>query len=657
MKYTIQNPMNFNEFKWEQVLVDCKSQILLCQERISKIKEMDASFENTILGLEHCDSELNHTVSIFSALVGVNKDITKTDEIDEIDSEINSLTTQLENDIIFDLDLFKKVEEVYLNRSNLFGEDLKLIEETYKGFIENGINLKKEIQNRLGYIDTRLGELSIEIQSNLLKEPLNWFINIKEDEIDGIPADLLSSAKKLAEERSETGFTFQVTESNFYTIVENSNHQSIRIKFTDLFRSTGNNNDEFDTKNLITELISLRQEKAKILGFAGYSDYVLRDRMVKNEQTVVKFLNELDSAIRPEAEKECVALMKLAKIDGIEMTMADDWYYESKLKSKLCNVNLAELRNYFEYSHVWAGLQSLIYNLYSVSFEKVDFPVYHNAVDCYIAKEGDNILGVIYLDSFSRNGKNEGAWMLPIIHGCENQIPFILVANNFTPKNQDGISLLSLTDTKTLFHEMGHALHELFSKAKYASFAGSNVAWDFVELPSQIMENFVYNPDVLSLIAKHYQTGELLSKETGNNLREMDKLFNATGILSHIGLGRLDLKLHRNNDGLIDFESVNDEYNNCRLYKTVSNKANRVTNFDHILCGGYAVGYYSYQYAKVLDSNCYLKLKEGNFSPDLVKDFRSKILAVGSTIDPMDAFCNFCGEMPNVSVFLKLMGY
>lgn len=657
MKYSETNPINFKNFSWENVLQECKENIKICEKRINKIKEMDASFENTILALENCDRELKNTISIFSTMVGVNKDLDRSDEIDDIDLEINGLVTKLENDIIFDINLFKKVESVYIDRQAFIGEDLKLIEETYKGFIENGINLEKEKQDRLSVVDQRLGEISIEIQSNLLKEPLNWFINADEEDVSGIPVDCLAIAKKLAEDRGEKGYTFQVTESNFYTVVESADSQSLRIKMTELFRSAGNNEDQFDNKKLITEMVSLRQEKAKILGHDTYAAYVLKKRMVKNEQTVINFLNELDAAIRPEAQREVNQLTQLAESHGIQMTMADDWYFESKIKSKLCNVDLNEVRNFFEYENVWKGLQTLIYNLYSIKFEKVDFSIYHDSVDCYIAKDGEKVLGVIYLDSFSRNGKNEGAWMMPIINGNESQIPFVLVANNFSAKNGDGVSLLSLTDVKTLFHEMGHALHELCSKAKYSSFSGSNVSWDFVELPSQIMENFVYNKDVLKLIARHYKSGEVLSDEMSNNLRKMDKMFNASGILAHVGLGFLDLKLHENNNGIVDFDLVNNEYDKCRLIKAVSKKSNRVTNFDHILSGAYDCGYYSYQWAKVLDSNCYLKLEENEFSPRVVNEFREKILAVGSTVDPMTAFIDFYGSKPNASVLLKLMGY
>lgn len=657
MNYSVKNPINFKDFEWNNVIPDCKKYIKLCEQRIYKIKELDASFKNTILALENCDNELKVLTSIFSTLVGVNKDLEKSDEIDSIDLELNELVTKLENDIIFDLNLFKKVEEVYNARQSFSGEDLKLIEETYKGFIENGINLEKEKQDRLSLIDQRMGELSIEIQSNLLKEPLNWFVNVDESEGAGIPSDCLASAKKLADERSEKGFTFQVTESNFYTVVENADSQSLRLKMNELFRSAGNNNDQYDNKKLIPELVSLRQEKAKILGYNTYASYVLKDRMVKNEQTAIEFLNELDKEIRPEAQKECQQLIKLAQSQGITISMADEWYFESKLKSKLCNVDFNEVRNFFEYENVWNGLQKLIFNLYSIKFERVELPVYHNSVSCYEAKSGDKSLGVIYLDSFSRNGKSEGAWMMPIINGDKKQIPFILVANNFSPKNEEGVSLLSLTDVKTLFHEMGHALHELCSKAQYASFSGSNVSWDFVELPSQIMENFVYNKDVLKSIAKHYKTGEVLSDDDVINLTKMNKIFNASGILAHVGLGLLDFKLHENNNGIIDFDLVNNEYNKCRLIKDSSKKANRVTNFDHILSGAYDCGYYSYQWAKVLDSNCYLKLEENEFSPKIVNDFREKILAVGSTVDPMTAFIDFYGSKPNVSVLLKLMGY
>lgn len=657
LKFNEKNPINFKDFSWNKFLPQLDKAYKQCEKRLERITNSPASFENTILGLEDCNQEFAIIESIFHSLTGVNKDPKQISKIDKLSEKINKLSNNLSGKIIYNQEIFKKVKEVYLKKAQFKGEDLQLLNKTYEMFVDSGIHLPKIKQTRLLAINESMGKIGIKIESNLQKEPQNYFIKAIDSEVLGLPEDCLALGRELAKKKKFKGYIFAVDEANYTTFLDYAQNQRLRTEMTQKFKSLGSNHNPYNNFKLIKELLKLRKEQASILGYKNYAELILKDRMVKKEKDIHSFLDNIEKKVRPLAAKETFLYKNLAKADGLKnLTVADESYYNQKIKSQNSQVNLNELRDFFPLDHVWKGLQELIYKLYGVKFVKANIPTYHNSVDAYFVKESGKTLGVLYMDWFSRPEKEAGAWMNPIVEPSNNQIPFVLVANNFIRPSKNQKTCLSLYDVKTLFHEMGHALHVLFSKTKYESLGGINVAWDFVELPSQFMENFVCQPKVMKMISCHYKTKKSLDNETIKKVTKMDKMFNASSVLAFVGLGKLDLLLHSQNPKSINFSQLDKFYQRYRTLPLVP-KTSRISNFSHILDGGYAVGYYSYQWAEMLDSNCFEVFeREGIFSKKIAKRFRENLLSKGGTEDAMNLLKNFTKKEPSVAPFLKKHG-
>lgn len=650
------NLIDFSKIKWEDFLPAMEQGKKLAEERIKKIKEQEPSFQHTILELENAKREMNQTFSILMCLLEANKDLDKVEMIDEVNEKLQALDNALNNDISFDMDLFLKVKEVYESAEQLSALDKKLTKIHYQDFIDSGVNLPKEVQDRLREISDRTSALEIKIESNVQEEPTHWKVKVQDiTHLEGLSPSFIAEAKMLAEENNFDGWMIAINEATFGEVASFASYRPLRLEVTNLFRSRGNNNDKFDNKVLIAELLKLRHEEAKLLGFESPSHLTLKDRMIKKPEDALQFLEDLNNELRPSAEYYFNIIKDLAKAEEVEeVTQGDHLFYQTLATGKLLDMDMNELKHFFPYQQVWSGLQSLTEKLFNVRFERIEgASTWHSDVEVYKAIRGNTNIGLLYLDVFTRETKTAGAWMNNLVANGPGQLPIIIVAGNFSKNEEDGVVLLSdMIEVRTLFHEIGHAIHGLCSEVPYTSLAGTNVAWDFVELPSQIMENFTYTPEVLDLITCHYKTKSKIPKELREKITQSQKLFASYVTLTYTGQAYLDLSLHIK-DKEFDLEWCENLLAWFWMTKRLPNAA-RTTNFTHIWGSGYDSGYYSYIWANVLDSDCFESfLEAGVLNSEMGEKFRKEILATGSSRDEMESFIAFKGRKPEVQALVK----
>lgn len=622
------------------------------------------TFANTIEAMELSGEKLGRISSIFFNLNSAETN----DEIQEIAQEVSPLLSEFGNDVRLNQDLFERIKVVYNQKDslNLTDEQAYLLEKKYKGFSRNGANLNEEDKNKLREIDKQLAMLSLQFGQNVLAETNAYELIITdENDLKGLPQYAIDQAKADAEQKNHEGWLITLQAPSYIPFIQYAENRELREK---LFRANGvkaYQNNEFNNEENVKNIVKLRHKRAKILGYKTHADYVLEERMAKTPTTVLDFLNDLLTKAKPFAEKEIEELTAFAKeTDGIETLQRwDHAYYAEKLKQKKFSLSDEELKPYFQLENVIQGAFDVATKLYGITFKEIHkIDKYNDEVTTYeVLDKNGAFLSLLYADFFPRAGKRPGAWMTSYrdasnVNGNTKR-PHVSIVCNFTKPTKDTPSLLTFQEVTTLFHEFGHALHGMLPNTTYESLSGTNVYWDFVELPSQFYENFCYEPEALKLFAKHYQTGEIIPQELIEKVKASSSFMEGYQTVRQLSFGLLDMAYHAN-----DLAEINDlqqfekeTFKRTELYPEID-KNMMSTSFSHIFQGGYSSGYYSYKWAEVLDADAFAFFQEtGIFNPETAQKFY-KLLSSGGTVEPMKLYEEFRGYKPTADALLKRAG-
>lgn len=619
------------------------------------------TFENVIVALDNSSPTLDRVSAIFYNMTEAET----TDDLKELSIKLAPTLSEHSDNISLNQDLFKKVDAVYQQKDalGLTTEQQRLLEETYKGFVRSGANLSPEKQARLREVNKELSTLGIKFSDNVLNENNAFKLYIdKEEDLAGLPDWFRQSAAEKAKEDGQEGkWLFTLGNASRLPFLQYSENRPLREQMYKAYINRGNNNDKNDNKKNITDIVRLRLEKAQLLGFDCYSNFVLDNTMAKNSATVMDFLNNLWSYSLPKAKAEAVELQKIMDKEGKgeKLEAWDWWFYTEKLRKEKYNLEEDEIKPYFKLENVREGAFAVANKLYGITLTKLEgIPVYHPDVEVFEVKDADGShLGVFYVDYFPRPGKSGGAWMSNYREQQGAIRPLVCNVCSFTQPVGNMPSLLTIDEVETLFHEFGHALHGLLTKCNYKGISGTNVVRDFVELPSQINEHWATEPEVLKMHAKHYQTGETIPDsliEKILNQKTFNQGFMTTELLA---AAILDMNLHnltdtQNLDVLVYEKEAMDKLG---LIPEIAPRY-RTTYFNHII-GGYAAGYYSYLWANVLDNDAFEAFKEhGIFDKKTADLFRNNVLEKGNSEDPMTLYKNFRGTEPQLEPMLKNRG-
>ncbi|MCZ2082965.1 MAG: M3 family metallopeptidase [Flavobacteriales bacterium] len=650
----------FNDIKEEHFLPAFQELIKISEKEIDEIvnNKEEPSFENVIEALAFSGEKLEVVSGIFFNLNSAETN----DEIQKIAQEVSPLLTEFSAKISQNLPLFEKIKKVFDEKEkyNLNEEQQMLLNETYKGFVRSGALLNDADKEKFKNISIELSKKSLQFGQNVLAETNNYFKHItNEKELVGIPEAILEQYREEAKERNLDGFVVTLQYPSFLPLMSYAENRELRKELALANGKKSFQNNEFDNQNLIKEIISLKQEKAKLLGYENYADYVLEERMAKSPVQVKSFLNELLEKAKPYAEKEIEELKKLAKADGIEeMESYDHAFYAEKLRKQKFDIDDEELKPYFQLEKVQEAVFGLAKTLFGLEFkETTEIQKYHEEVKTYEIFEDGKFKALLYADYFPRKGKRAGAWMTSFksqsIKNKENNRPHISVVCNFSKPTSDTPSLLTFQEVTTLFHEFGHALHGVLANTTYPNLSGTSVKWDFVELPSQFLENYCYEPEFLKTFAKHYQTGEVLPNEKIQKISDSKNFMEGYQTLRQIGFGLLDMEYHSNPEKVGDIKTFEVEETKATNLYPSNPETVMSTSFSHIFQGGYSAGYYSYKWAEVLDADAFQYFKEnGIFNPEIAAKYKI-LLSSGGTKDPMELFKNFRGSEPKVESLLK----
>ena len=619
------------------------------------------TFENVIVALDNSAPILDRVSAIFYNMT----DAEKTPGLNELSIKIAPTLSEHSDNISLNQELFKKVNAVYQQKESLklTTEQERLLEETYKDFVRSGANLSPEKQARLREINKQLSTLGLTFSDNILNENNAFKLYIdKEEDLAGLPEWFRQSAAEEAKADGQEGkWLFTLGNASRLPFLQYSENRPLREQIYKAYINRGNNNDKNDNKKIITDIVSLRLEKAQLLGFDCYSNFVLDNTMAKNSTTVMNFLNNLWSYSLPKAKAEAADLQKIMDKEGKgeKLEACDWWYYTEKLRKEKYNLEEDEIKPYFKLENVREGAFAVANNLYGITLTKLEgIPVYHPDVEVFEVKDADGShMGIFYVDYFPRPGKSGGAWMSNYREQQGDIRPLVCNVCSFTKPVGDTPSLLTIDEVETLFHEFGHALHGLLTKCNYKGISGTNVVRDFVELPSQINEHWATEPEVLKMYAKHYQTGETIPDsliEKILNQKTFNQGFMTTELLA---AAILDMNLHNLTDtknlDVLAYEK--EAMNQLNLIPEIAPRY-RTTYFNHII-GGYAAGYYSYLWANVLDNDAFEAFKEhGIFDKKTADLFRYNVLEKGNSEDPMTLYKNFRGAEPQLEPMLKNRG-
>lgn len=669
----------FNKINNEDYLPAFKELIKKSEEEIDAIvnNPEDPTFENVIEELAYSGEQLDVISNIFFNLNSAET----SDELQKIAQEVSPILTEYSAKISQNEALFNKIKKVYdeKDKYDLNEEQQMLLNETYKGFVRSGALLNDEDKEKLKKISMELSVKSLQFGQNVLASTNNYFKHItNKEDLAGIPEAILEQYAEEAKERNLEGWVVTLQYPSYIPFMTYAENRELRKEIALANGKKSFDGSEFDNQNLIKELLNLKQQKAELLGYKNYADYVLEERMAKSPAKVIDFLNELLTKAKPYADKEIEELKSLAKADGIEEMQAyDHAFYAEKLRKAKFDLNDEELKPYFPLNQVQDAVFGLAEQLFHLTFEeRNDIPKYHEDVKVYEVSEilsqaqNDNTQGahsqkpktfkaLLYVDYFPRKGKRAGAWMTSYKNQYqktgENSRPHISIVCNFSKPTKDTPSLLTFQEVTTLFHEFGHALHGMLADTQYPTLSGTSVKWDFVELPSQFLENFCYEPEFLKTFARHYKTGEVLPDEKIEKIAQSKNFMEGYQTLRQIGFGLLDMNYHTK-VGELENKSVK-EFEDAYTKATQLYPANPETamspSFSHIFQGGYSAGYYSYKWAEVLDADAFQYFKEnGIFNPEIAAKYKV-LLSSGGTKDPMELYKSFRGSEPKVESLLK----
>jgi len=622
------------------------------------------TFSNTIEALDFAGAALDRLSSIFFNLNSAET----CDEMQKIAQEISPLLTEFSNDIALNEDLFKRIKAVYdqKNSLNLTIEQTTLLDKKYKGFSRNGALLNEEDKLKLREIDTELAKRKLTFGENVLAETNNYQLHItNEVDLKGLPAGAKEMASSLAKSKGLEGWVFTLDFPSYLPFVTYVDNRELRKEIAIVAGKKSFQDNEFDNKENVKRIVELRHNRANLLGYASHSHFVLEERMAQNPENVSAFLHDLLEKAKPAAEKEFTALTAFAKeLDGIDqLEKWDGAYYSEKLKQKLFRLDDETLKPYFQLENVLKGAFTIAEKLFGITFKEVfDIDKYHKDVQTFEVLDFErNLVAVFYSDFFPRKGKRNGAWMTSFkpqyIKDGINERPHVSIVCNFTPPTETKPSLLTFNEVTTLFHEFGHALHGMLANTTYPSLSGTSVYWDFVELPSQVMENWCYEPEALALFAKHYETGEIIPQEYVEKIKESASFLEGMATLRQLSFGILDMAYHAKPQTIDDVKAFEKEtMASTSLYPDVNENC-MSTSFSHIFQGGYSSGYYSYKWAEVLDADAFAYFQEkGIFNQEVATKFKENVLSKGGTELPMELYKKFRGQEPKVEALLKRAG-
>ena len=623
------------------------------------------TFKNTTEALDYTGEKLNRITSIFFNLNSAETN----DDIQRIAQEVSPWLSEFRNDITLNEALFVRVKSVFDDRKNLNlnAEQQMLLEKQYKGFARNGASLNHEKKSQLREIDTKLSKLSLKFGENVLAETNAFEMHLtNEDDLAGLPETVKEAAQQLAKEQNKEGYIFTLQYPSYIPFLTYADNRELRKKMAIAAGKKAFQNNKFNNEKIVLEIVKLRQERANLLGYKTHAHFVLEERMAETPEKVIEFSNNLLAKAKPAAKKEFENLEKYAKkLDGIDQLQKwDGAYYSEKLKKELFDLDQEILKSYFKLENVIDGVFEIANRLYDLNFEEVDtIEKYHPEVKTYKVTDNDgNFISVFYADYHPRKGKRNGAWMTSYksqqIKNGINERPHVSIVCNFTKPTATKPSLLTFNEVTTLFHEFGHALHGMLANTTYNSLSGTSVSWDFVELPSQVLENWCYEKEALELFAKHYETGKVIPMKYVEKIKESASFHEGMQTLRQLSFGLLDMKWHSENPSEItsikDFEK--EAFAATSLYPDVAENC-MSTAFSHIFQGGYSAGYYSYKWAEVLDADAFeYFLEKGIFNKEVATKFKDTVLSKGGTVKPMELYKRFRGQEPKPDALLKRAG-
>lgn len=657
----------FHLIKNEHYKPAFETAISLAKEEIAAVKKQSEAptFENTVAALDYAGQTLGHISSIFFNLNSAET----SPEMQQIAQEVSPLLTAFSNDLSLDPELFKRVKSVYEQKDSLSldTESQRLLDKSYKSFVRNGALLNEAEQQTLREIDKNLSRLQLEFGEHVLADTQIFSLHITDElALDGLPDSVKTAAEDLAKSKEKEGWLFTLDYPSYVPFMKFSTQRSLREKMYKAFTSKGFQKNENNNEAIVLNIVRLRHQRAQLLGYENHAKYVLEERMAKSPATVFDFSqNILDKAL-PAAKAEMETLKTYGK-EQLGLDRLEKWdgsFVGEKLRQATFNFEEEVLKPYLPLQACVKGMFEIAHKLYGLNFNEVnDIPVYHKEVSTYkVYDQKGAFVSYFYTDFHPRPGKRGGAWMTSFRSQYKKDghdyRPQIAIVCNFSLPTSKTPALLTFQELTTLFHEFGHALHGMLANTTYPSLSGTSVSWDFVELPSQIMENWCYEKEALSLFAKHYKDQSLIPMELVQKIKDQATFLEGMATLRQLSFGLLDMAWHSSSPDeikdVVAFE--NEAFKGTDLYPSVAESC-MSTAFSHIFQGGYAAGYYSYKWAEVLDADAFEKFKEaGIFNPKVAADFKEFILSKGGSEDPMVLYKKFRGSEPKPEALLKRAG-
>ena len=617
------------------------------------------TFENTIEALEDPGQMLSDALSVMYNLSSAETN----DRLDQLVQKMSPIVSEHTSNFLMNQKLFARVKALHEHPSAFLSKEQRmLLEETYSSFERGGANLSPEDKEKFRNITSKLSMLTVTFSQHHLKatNAYELFIDDK-SQLSGLPESQLTQAAETAKEKGKNGWLFTLKFPSYGPFMKYANNRDLRRKMYLAYNTQCTLQDDNNNFSIVSDIVNLRREMAQLLGYKTYADYALKHRMAETTDAVNHLLNRLVDAYLGPAKQDVATVVKRAEADGIEDFQPWDFsYYSHKLYVEQYDLDAELLRPYFELSAVKKGVFGLATRLYGITFKKnADIPVYHQDVDAYEVFDKDgSFLAVLYVDFFPRPGKQSGAWMTSYKDQRQGERPHVSIVMNFSKPMADKPALLTLGEVETFLHEFGHSLHGIFANTRYASLSGTHVYWDFVELPSQFMENYSVEPDFLKTFARHYQTGEPMPMEYIERIQKSRTFQAAYACMRQVGFGLLDMAYYTQEKPFVadvrQFES--NAWKRVRLLPEVPECCMTV-QFGHIMSGGYAAGYYSYKWAEVLDADAFSLFREkGIFDSATAQSFRDNVLSKGGTEPPMDLYVRFRGRKPSIDALMRRDG-
>lgn len=657
----------FSEINDGHFLPAIKNLIAITKKEIAAIVDDPdpPTFKNTVEALENTGMQLERATSIFFNLNSAETN----PKIQEIAQEVSPLLSDFNNDLLLNEELFAKVKTVYESRNDitLNGEQQMLLEKQYKGFSRNGANLSEEQKKTLRKIDSDLSKLKLTFGENVLAETNAFEMHVtNETDLSGLPEGAKEAAAQTAKEKGKDGWVFTLDHPSFIPFTTYADNRELRKKLTIAFGARAFQPNKYNNEQNVLKIANLRHQRASLLGYESHAHFVLEERMAETPQKVRSFLDGLLDKAKPVALKEFDELKVFAKdLDDIDLLQKwDGPYYAEKLKQKRLDLDDEKLKPYFKLENVIDGVFTVAKKLYGLQFESDgSIDTYHEDVKTYRVLDAEGALvAIFYADFHPRPGKRGGAWMTSYkpqqIKNGINDRPHVSIVCNFTKPTKSKPSLLTFNEVTTLFHEFGHSLHGMLANTTYKGLSGTSVYWDFVELPSQVLENWCYEKEALELFATHYETGEVIPMDLIKKIKESATFHEGMKTLRQLSFGLLDMAWHgADPSGITDVKKFESQaFGDTKLYPDTQETC-MCTSFSHIFQGGYSAGYYSYKWAEVLDADAFAYFKkEGIFNKNVADKFKNHILSQGGTQDPMELYVKFRGQKPDPEALLERAG-